>query len=121
MASHGPEPGPLLSPLSEQQVARALPSGAGCELRRGGDMLVVSVGDQAIARIDGQLTELTIDALPGPEGARFRGAGYASIRITPIPGQSRRLGETLSWPARVETFGHDGASSLFQAIWTCGA
>ncbi|WP_125255255.1 hypothetical protein [Brevundimonas fluminis] len=115
---------PILQPLFRADWEDRLEPGAGCNLSRDGQNLVVIVLGDGVARIDGAVVDLTgvptdFDAMTRP--GRYSGGG-AVVVLTPDPerGEGEALDETFTRPVRVEATS-GGRRERFDASWTCGA
>ncbi|QPQ55947.1 hypothetical protein IC614_05030 [Allosphingosinicella flava] len=118
-----PRPSFPLQPIAIDEVHAALDPGAGCDLTRGGDyLLVAALNGDAIVKVNGKIARLKGETRPGPTGGFFEGEGATvSIgRIAEEPGAT--LDETTSWPveAAVRLKGGDKPVTV-RASWRCGA
>ncbi|HYC96993.1 hypothetical protein [Brevundimonas sp.] len=116
----------ILSGLSRADFENRLRNGAGCSLSRGGAELVVAVIGDAVARVDGEVVDLTGAPLREisdmARGGRFEGGG-AVIRIDAAPDLGEAVAgpeSSLSRPVRV-TATSGGRHETFDAVWTCAS
>lgn len=116
----------LLSGLSRAEFENRLQNGAGCTLSRGGADLVVAVIGDAVAKVNGEVVDLT--GAPPAEisdmarGGRFEGGG-AVIRVDAAPDRGEPVAGpegSLSRPVRA-TVTSGGRREVFDAVWTCAS
>jgi hypothetical protein len=109
-----------LAPIAEGEVAARFKTPPLCRLVRGGALLLVARGGQAMTRADGKLAILAFGGAVNPEGGFFEGPGISvSVgRHAPVATAAEAPG--ISWPVGV-TVG--GAAKLplerFDGAWTC--
>lgn len=118
-------PAPMLSPLTRADWESRLEPGFGCSLERGGDVLLIAVSGDAVARINGSpprdLTGAPTDLNALSRGGRYD-AGFATIDIALAPdlGESTAAEEVMNQPARV-TVTSGTRREQFEAVWACGS
>lgn len=131
LSTPGEEPaavaGPQLAPIAREDVERELAPGAGCEFRRGDDLLLVAVADDAIVRRGGRIVHLRPSApLEGTGGffadtdisvsvGRTGGAGTATDETA--------TDETRVWPAEAMVTDRTlpAEQTEISGSWSCGA
>ena len=110
-----------LQPLSREDLDREGLSGAGCDFSRSGQLLLVSVGSDALARIDGQLRHFVQSAPVGESGGFFEDR-QVSISVGRTEGEGRTVDETRRWPARATvTNRRTEQQHEMGGEWRCGA
>jgi hypothetical protein len=111
-----------LLPLTRADIESQLQPGAGCDISRDGQPLLVAVAEAAIARVNGTVVRLVPGGPVGPSGGFFTGPGVR-ISVGRADEQGTVAGETRSWPARVSARNpaDDAGPTTFDAVWTCGA
>ena len=110
-----------LQPLSVEDLDREGLAGAGCSFSSGGRLLLISVGSDALARIDGQLRHFVQSAPVGESGGFFEDR-QVSISVGRTEGQGRTLDEVRSWPARATVTNRRTEQQHEMAgEWSCGA
>ena len=113
------EPLPL-QPVTFEDADRELASGAGCDLIRGEDYLLVAVEGDAIVQVDGRIVHVTGDGL-NESGGFFR-SPQVTVSIGRTSDKAVIEGETARWPAEVSVrrVGDDKPVKV-EAYWRCGA
>lgn len=114
-----------LQPISRAEFESRLSPGAGCHVQQLDDLMLVAVVGDAVAKIDGDLVDLTgagadYDALVASR--RFEGGGYA-IEIIPDTtiGEGDSAGGVSTKPVIV-TLARDGVMPpSISAAWVCAS
>ncbi len=121
-----PAPPAILSGLSRADFENRLQNGAGCTLSRGEADLVMAVIGDAVAKVNGEVVDLT--GAPPTEisdmarGGRFEGGG-AVIQVDAAPDRGDPVAGpegSLSRPVRA-TVTAGGRREVFDAVWTCAS
>lgn len=96
-------------------------AGAGCDFRSNGELLLVTTGSDAVARIGGNLVHLIHSSPVGPSGGYFEDRGL-SVSVGRTSETVVAEGETAGWPARA-TFTNRRTQAQVELVgtWTCGA
>ena len=113
-------PGPQLGFLREEDMTPAFRGRPSCRLGRDRKVMLVAVGQGAVARIDGRPVRLAIAGPVGPSGGFFEGEGYTvSVgRRTPVAPRgdavpiARRAGVTIGGAK-------DAPLGKAEALWVC--
>jgi hypothetical protein len=111
-----------LQPLTRAEIEGQLEPGAGCDISRNGQPLLVAVAEAAIARVNGRIVRLVPGGPVGPSGGFFTGPGVR-ISVGRASEEGRVSDETTSWPAQVSARNpaDEAGPTTFDAVWTCGA
>ena len=117
-------PGPTLVPLARGDVERELPPGVGCDFSIGDRMLFVSIGSNAVARVNGRIVRFTSTTPIGATGGFFQEpAGRFSISVGRLGEAGVTVGETTSWPSRLSVTdrSREDFAARIEGAWRCGA
>jgi hypothetical protein len=103
-----------LAPLSDEEITRALPTGAACDFRRGinaDPVFAVAADGASVTKVSGQLVLLTADGILGDAGFAAQTEG---LRVTVTPNAAQDEATLLFdlTAGQPLTVGYDG-------YWTC--
>ena len=109
-----------LQPVTLADLDREGMVGAGCEFSREGQMLLASVGSDAVVKIGGEIRHMIHSAPVGPTGGFFEDR-HLSISVGRTEEGTGPDG-TTAWPARITiTNRRAEIQRELQGVWTCGA
>jgi hypothetical protein len=116
-----PEATVRLQPIDIADLDREGMVGAGCDFSREGQMLLASVGSDAVVKLGGEIRHMIHSAPVGPTGGFFEDR-HLSISVGRTAEDSAGADETHAWPARITiTNRRAEIQRELQGVWTCGA
>ena len=109
-----------LQPLTLADLDREGMVGTGCDFSRERQMLLASVGSDAVVKIEGEIRHVIHSAPVGPTGGFFEDR-HLSISVGRTDEGAGPDG-TTAWPARITITNRRAEVQLeLQGVWTCGS
>jgi hypothetical protein len=116
-----PEATVRLQPITLADLDREGMVGAGCDFSREGQMLLASVGSDAVVKQSGEIRHMIHSAPVGPTGGFFEDR-HLSISVGRTAEDGAAAGETHPWPARITiTNRRAEIQRELRGVWTCGS
>ena len=116
-----PEATVRLQPITLADLDREGMIGAGCDFSREGQMLLASVGSDAVVKQSGEIRHMIHSAPVGPTGGFFEDR-HLSISVGRTTEDAAAANETHAWPARITVTNRRAEIQReLQGVWTCGA
>jgi hypothetical protein len=110
-----------LQPLSDEDLAGEGLVGTGCAFSSGGQRLLVAVGSDALARLEGELRHFVQSAPIGESGGFFEDR-QLSISVGRSEAEEGMAGAAGGWPARATvTNRRTEQQREIRGEWRCGA
>jgi len=110
-----------LQPVTISDLDREGLVGAGCDFSRDGQILLATVGSDALVRLQGQLRHLIHSGPVGPTGGFFEDR-HLSVSIGRTEEVANEADESAAWPARMTvTNRRTEQQQEVRGIWTCGS
>ena len=114
---------PALTEIGQEELARTLGPGAGCDFSHGGRLLFVSVASGSLAKVNGGPVHAVPNGPTGPTGGFWASERYA-ISVGRLAEAGAAVEETTSWPARLvltDRRQEENNVLRLEGIWRCGA